>query len=192
MSDMYKEGDFDIAGFGVGACPKDNFVDGSGIVDGDVMIGLRSDGFHSNGYTLIRSVIDNTDPEDIPEGLYADLLKPTKIYVKPVLEVLKKHGKKVHGIAHITGGGRSNVDRLMGEDINLRPVWFENQILTEEMEWVKKFGDIDDLEFRKVFNNGIGMVLIVDRDEYPDIQHTLDRLKVAHVEIGAIGSRVQN
>jgi phosphoribosylformylglycinamidine cyclo-ligase len=189
MTDMYKEGDFDIAGFGVGACPKDDFIDGSGIVDGDVMIGLKSDGFHSNGYTLIRKVIESEDTEDIP---FSDLLRPTKIYVKPVLEVVNKHKGKVHGIAHITGGGRSNVDRLLGEDINLRPVWFENQTLTEEMEWIKMSGQIDELEFRKVFNNGIGMVLIVDREEYPMIQDTLDGLDVEHVEIGAIGSRIQN
>jgi phosphoribosylaminoimidazole (AIR) synthetase len=80
----------------------------------------------------------------------------------------------------------------LGEDINLRPVWFENQTITEEMEWVKRNGYIDEIEFRKVFNNGVGMVLIVDRDEYPEIQHTLDRLKVEHVEIGAIVARVQN
>jgi phosphoribosylformylglycinamidine cyclo-ligase len=189
MTDMYKEGDFDIAGFGVGACPKDDFIDGSGIVDGDVMIGLKSDGFHSNGYTLIRKVIESEDTEDIP---FSDLLRPTKIYVKPVLDVVNKHKGKVHGIAHITGGGRSNVDRLLGEDINLRPVWFENQTLTEEMEWIKMSGQIDDIEFRKVFNNGIGMVLIVDREEYPMIQDTLDGLDVEHVEIGAIGSRIQN
>jgi phosphoribosylformylglycinamidine cyclo-ligase len=188
MGDMYKEGEFDIAGFGVGACPHDDFIDGSAITNGDVMIGLKSNGFHSNGYTLIRKVVN----ESCEVAPLADLLKPTTIYVKPVLEVLDKHKGNVHGIAHITGGGRANVDRLLGEDINLRPVWFENQTITEEMEWVKRNGDIDEIEFRKVFNNGVGMVLIVDRDEYPEIQHTLDRLKVEHVEIGAIVARVQN
>ena len=85
MGDMYGEGEFDVAGFGVGACPKDDFIDGTAISDGDVMLGLASSGFHSNGYTLIRKVLENVPNEDIPTDLFKDLLKPTKIYVNSIL-----------------------------------------------------------------------------------------------------------
>jgi len=195
MTDMYKSGEFDIAGFGVGVCPKDNFIDGSNIVEGDVMIGLLSDGFHSNGYTLIRKVVNKVlkeSPEDIPKDLFTNLLKPTRIYVKPVLRAIQKGKGGVHGIAHITGGGRSNVDRLLGEDINLKPVWFEDNHKPDEMIWIQEQGNIDDIEMKRVFNNGIGMVLIVSRKVAGELIGLLEAMDERPVQVGVIEKRVQN
>jgi len=192
MSDLYKEGDFDIAGFGVGAINKDDFIDGTAIKDGDVMLGITSSGFHSNGYTLIRQVISDIPKEDLPDGLFKDLLTPTRLYVKPILSMLDKHKGLVHGISHITGGGRSNVNRLIGEDYNLRPVWFNKEPKSDLFDFIQRHGNIDEIEMRKVFNNGIGMVVIVDQDAASDITRTLEMLGETVQEVGAIGSRIQN
>jgi phosphoribosylformylglycinamidine cyclo-ligase len=191
MGDMYKEGEFDVAGFAIGAINKDDFIDGTAIEDGDVMLGLKSSGFHSNGYTLIRKVLENIPKNDLPEDLIKDLLTPTKLYVNSILSLLHKHNTgTVHGIAHITGGGRANVNRLLGEDINLRPVWHNNEPENELFDFIKLHGNIDELEFRKVFNNGIGMVLIVDRSDAYEIQRTLESYGENVYEVGAIGTRI--
>jgi len=194
MGDMYKEGEFDIAGFGVGACPKENFIDGSGIEVGDVMLGLKSNGFHSNGYTLIRQVVSHTvenDPESIPEGLFADLLKPTRIYVNSILKVLDYYKEDVHGISHITGGGRYNVNRLLG-DINLKPKWNNNNTAfrQDEFNWIQKAGNISDEEMRRVFNDGIGMVLVVNRNSAQKIISLLESLGEDVFEVGLIETRL--
>lgn len=192
MGDMYGEGQFDVAGFAVGAIPKDNFIDGTAIKDGDVMLGLESSGFHSNGYTLIRKVLETVPKEDISDDLIKDLLKPTKIYVKSVLHTLRKHKKTVHAISHITGAGRANVNRLLGEDVNLRPVWHDAEPTNETFDFIKKHGDIDEFEFRKVFNNGIGMVFIVDRSDAYEIQRTLESIGEKVFEVGSIATRVKS
>jgi phosphoribosylformylglycinamidine cyclo-ligase len=188
MSDMYKLGDFDIAGFGIGACPKDDYIDGANIAEHDVMIGLKSSGFHSNGYTLIRKIVEESS--EPPESIIRDLLKPTKIYVKSILKVLHKYKSGVHGIAHITGGGRSNVDRLMGEDINLRPVWFDGWSRPDEFDWIQEHGNISDIEMRRVFNDGIGMVLIVTKESAKDIILLLEAMNEKPVQVGLIKSRL--
>lgn len=190
MGDMYREGEFDVAGFAVGAIPKDDFIDGTAIADGDVMLGLTSTGFHANGYTLIRKVLEGID--DVPDDIIVDLLKPTKLYVSSILHALKKHGTAIHGISHITGGGRANVNRLLGEDLNLRPVWHDAEPTNDVFEYIKEHGNIDTFEFRKVFNNGIGMVLMVNRADAYEIQRTLESVGERVIEVGAIGTRIQN
>ena len=187
MSDMYKSNEFDIAGFGVGVCPKEHFIDGSNISEGNVMIGLKSDGFHSNGYTLIRKVLEE-NPFDM--SILKDLLTPTRLYVEPILKVLSKYRNGVNGIAHITGGGRSNVDRLMGEDMNLRPKWFDENHLTDEMKFIQKAGSISDIEMRRVFNNGIGMVLVVTKEVAGDIILLLEAMGESPIQVGLIESRL--
>jgi phosphoribosylformylglycinamidine cyclo-ligase len=205
MSDMYKVGDFDLAGFGVGICKQDNFIDGTDIVSGDVMLGLASSGFHSNGYTLIRKVVETFEeevmsvlesskgsPGNFPPTLIQDLLKPTRIYVKSVLEVLHLHKGSVHGIAHITGGGRNNVNRLLGESINLKPMWNNNNdaFRQEEFHWIQQYGNISDEEMRRVFNDGIGMVLIVERDDASKVISLLEALGEEVYEVGSIVDRL--
>ena len=167
MPDMYDEDEYDIAGFTVGAVEKSKLIDGSKVNVGDVLIGLASSGVHSNGFSLVRKIVfkDNqldlkTQYETLPDTLGNVLLTPTRIYVKPVLEVLKN--VDIHAICHITGGGfDENIPRA------LRP---GQGIFVDEHNWEKpaifpfleKYGKIDHREMFNVFNMGIGMVLMVD------------------------------
>ena len=182
---------FDIAGFGVGACPKKNYIDGKNIRDGDVILGLRSSGFHSNGYTLIRKVwldkesFRSKDRDEIVKRL----LTPTRIYVNTILSVLRKYAPSVNGICHITGGGRENLNRLMGENLNLRPRWNDDWTKPPEFEFIQKNGKISDGEMRRVFNDGIGMMMVVDPDEVIGIVEYLEKLGEDVVVCGTISTR---
>ena len=167
MPDMYDEDEYDIAGFTVGAVEKSKLIDGSKVNVGDVLIGLASSGVHSNGFSLVRKIVFkdnqldlNTKYDTLPDTLGNVLLTPTRIYVKPVLEVLKN--VDIHAICHITGGGfDENIPRA------LRP---GQGIFVDEHNWEKpaifpfleKYGKIDHREMFNVFNMGIGMVLMVD------------------------------
>ncbi len=167
MPDMYDEDEYDIAGFTVGAVEKSKLIDGSKVNVGDVLVGLASSGVHSNGFSLVRKIVFkdnqldlNTKYETLPDTLGNVLLTPTRIYVKPVLEVLNKID--IHAICHITGGGfDENIPRA------LRP---GQGIFVDENKWQKpaifpfleKYGKIDHREMFNVFNMGIGMVMMVD------------------------------
>lgn len=167
MPDMYDEDEYDIAGFTVGAVEKSKLIDGSKVNVGDVLIGLASSGVHSNGFSLVRKIVFkdnqldlNTKYETLPDTLGNVLLTPTRIYVKPVLEVLKN--VDIHAICHITGGGfDENIPRA------LRP---GQGIFVDEHNWetpaifpfLEKYGKVDHREMFNVFNMGIGMVLMVD------------------------------
>ena len=167
MPDMYGEDEYDIAGFTVGAVEKSRLIDGSKVNVGDILIGLASSGVHSNGFSLVRKIVLkdnhldlNTQYDTLPDTLGNVLLTPTRIYVKPVLEVLKN--VDIHAICHITGGGfDENIPRA------LRP---GQGIFVDEHNWEKpaifpfleQYGKIDHREMFNVFNMGIGMVLMVD------------------------------
>ena len=167
MPDMYDEDEYDIAGFTVGAVEKSRLIDGSKVNVGDLLIGLASSGVHSNGFSLVRKIVFkdnqldlNTKYDTLPDTLGNVLLTPTRIYVKPVLEVLKT--VDIHAICHITGGGfDENIPRA------LRP---GQGIFVDEHNWEKpaifpfleKYGKVDHREMFNVFNMGIGMVLMVD------------------------------
>jgi phosphoribosylformylglycinamidine cyclo-ligase len=167
MPDMYDEDEYDIAGFTVGAVEKSKLIDGSKVNVGDTLIGLASSGVHSNGFSLVRKIVFkdnqldlNKQYETLPDTLGNVLLTPTRIYVKPVLEVLKS--VDIHAICHITGGGfDENIPRA------LRP---GQGIFVDEQNWempaifpfLEKYGNIDHREMFNVFNMGIGMVLMVD------------------------------
>ncbi|MBQ5993827.1 MAG: phosphoribosylformylglycinamidine cyclo-ligase [Bacteroidales bacterium] len=167
MPDMYDEDEYDIAGFTVGAVEKSKLIDGSKVNVGDVLIGLASSGVHSNGFSLVRKIVFkdnqldlNTKYDTLPDTLGNVLLTPTRIYVKPVLEVLKN--VDIHAICHITGGGfDENIPRA------LRP---GQGIFVDEHNWetpaifpfLEKYGKVDHREMFNVFNMGIGMVLMVD------------------------------
>ena len=182
---------FDIAGFGVGACPKKNYIDGKNIKEDDVILGLRSSGFHSAGYELIRKVwlekesFRSKDRDEIIKLL----LTPTRIYVNTILAVLRKYAPSVNGICHITGGGRENLNRLMGENLNLRPRWNDNWTKPPEFEFIQKNGKISDGEMKRVFNDGIGMMLVVDPDEVIGIVEYLEKLGEGVVVCGTISTR---
>ena len=167
MPDMYGDDEYDIAGFTVGAVEKSRLIDGSKVNVGDILIGLASSGVHSNGFSLVRKIVLkdnhldlNTQYDTLPDTLGNVLLTPTRIYVRPVLEVLKN--VDIHAICHITGGGfDENIPRA------LRP---GQGIFVDEHNWEKpaifpfleKYGKVDHREMFNVFNMGIGMVLMVD------------------------------
>ena len=167
MPGMYSEDDYDIAGFTVGAVEKDKLIDCSKVAPGDVLVGIASSGVHSNGFSLVRKIIydNNLNLNQKYEGtgdktLGEVLLTPTKIYVKPVLEILKN--ADVHGIAHITGGGfDENIPRILPEGCGVE---------INEGSWdippifkiLEEYGNIPHREMFNIFNMGIGMVLSVD------------------------------
>ena len=167
MPDMYDEDEYDIAGFTVGAVEKSKLIDGSKVNVGDVLIGLASSGVHSNGFSLVRKIVFkdnqldlNTQYETLPDTLGNVLLTPTRIYVKPVLEVLKN--VDIHAICHITGGGfDENIPRALrsGQGIFVDEHNWEKPAI---FPFLEKYGKIDHREMFNVFNMGIGMVLMVD------------------------------
>jgi phosphoribosylformylglycinamidine cyclo-ligase len=163
MPGMYHGEDYDLAGFCVGVVEKDSIIDGSGIRAGDAVIGLASSGAHSNGYSLIRKLIAHSQATARTmldgRGLFERLLTPTRIYVKPLLELIR--AQPVHGLAHITGGGLSeNVPRVLpgGLEVLLeRRRWHRDPVF----DWLQRTGRIDRAEMYRTFNCGIGMVAIV-------------------------------
>ena len=188
---------FDIAGFGVGACPKKNYISGSHIKDGDIILGLKSSGFHSNGYTLIRKVwikesealANNIMFMKDRDEIIKRLLTPSRVYVNTILALLRKYAPSINGICHIAGGGRENLNRLMGENLNLRPRWNDNWTTHPEFEFIQKAGKISDGEMRRVFNDGIGMMLVVDPKEVKGIVEYLEKLKEDVIVCGTISTR---
>ena len=149
---------FDVAGFCVGIVKKEELIDGSDIEKGDVVLGLPSNGFHSNGYSLIRKIFDKQTFEPYIDAL----LKPTEIYVSKVLRLLKK-GIKIKGIAHITGGGFQNLNRILPKGLNVK--WKDDIPRPLIMDLVQETGKITEEEMSSVFNNGIGMCLVLSREE---------------------------
>ena len=168
MPGMYEDQDYDLAGFCVGIAEKSDLIDGSKVRTGDVLIGLASSGPHSNGYSLIRKVIEvtNTDPvSTLVDGapLIDVLMAPTKIYVKSLLDLFKN--VPVHALAHITGGGLlENIPRVLPDNAKAiidtsswkRPAVFD---------WLQRGGNIDPTEMYRTLNCGIGMVICVPADQ---------------------------
>lgn len=193
--DTYDDGQFDLAGFGVGAVPKEHFIDGSNVKESDKILGLRSSGFHADGYTLIRRVLDEAEGE-VSDEVIQQLLEPSRIYVNPVMTILNEFRDSVNNIVHVAGGGRDNILRGLGEDINLRPVWLYDRSPVpyerpEVMDTIQQMGQIDEIEMKRVFNDGIGMFLIVDDEKSTAIFNRLQSLGEDVVECGVIGRRVQ-
>ena len=163
MPSMYPDGEYDLAGFAVGAVEKSAIIDGKSIRPGDVVLGLASSGAHSNGYSLIRKIIERAQPDlkmDIGGVPLADaVMAPTRIYVKPLLALMQ--AIHVKGMAHITGGGLTeNIPRVLGEHLTAiieRKEW----PLPPLFQWLQKEGQVADAEMHRVFNCGIGMVVIV-------------------------------
>ncbi|GAB6171063.1 phosphoribosylformylglycinamidine cyclo-ligase [Paradesulfitobacterium aromaticivorans] len=167
MPGFYPEDEYDIAGFTVGAVNRDRIIDGSKISSGDVLLGLPSSGFHSNGFSLVRKVfspyaMDTIFPE-LGEPLGEVLLRPTKIYVKPVLPLLD--GGKILGMAHITGGGLTeNIPRILPEGLGVslnRRAW----PIPPVFSLLQRLGEVEVSEMYRTFNMGIGFVLIVSEKE---------------------------
>ncbi|MDT0001887.1 phosphoribosylformylglycinamidine cyclo-ligase [Listeria cossartiae subsp. cayugensis] len=178
MPDMYGADDYDLAGFTVGAVEKQKLITEGAVKAGDTLIGIPSSGIHSNGYSLVRKIFfkDNNfalDAElaELEVPLAEELLKPTRIYVKPVLEVLKQ--VDVHGITHVTGGGFvENLPRMLTEDLAVK-VELGTWPVLPIFDVMKKYGQLQELEMYEIFNMGIGMVLAVAK---ADVEKTLEVL----------------
>jgi phosphoribosylformylglycinamidine cyclo-ligase len=174
MPDTYSPGDFDMAGFAVGVVERKKIITGRTIRKGDVILGLGSNGLHSNGYTLVRNIclkrakLRMTDtPDGLAGAMLGDvLLEPTRIYVRPLIRLLSAYKVKrvVHGMAHITGGGLvGNIPRVLPKDCNAvikKSSWPRHKIFT----FLQNAGPVEEEEMFRVFNMGIGFVLIVAED----------------------------
>ncbi|HRH80680.1 MAG TPA: phosphoribosylformylglycinamidine cyclo-ligase [Thiobacillaceae bacterium] len=166
MPGMYPPGEYDLAGFAVGVAEKSRLITGRDIRPGDAVLGLASSGPHSNGYSLIRKVLEvsGADPAGDFHGrpLGKVLLEPTRIYVKPLLALMKE--MPVKGLAHITGGGiTENVPRILADDLTAR-IDRASWTLPPVFQWLQQAGNVADAEMLRTFNCGIGMAVVVDRD----------------------------
>ncbi|RJF97868.1 phosphoribosylformylglycinamidine cyclo-ligase [Noviherbaspirillum saxi] len=186
MPSMYPDGEYDLAGFAVGAVEKSKLIDGSKIVPGDVVLGLASSGAHSNGYSLVRKIISVAQPDlnaDFHGRRLADvLLEPTHIYVKPLLALMQS--LEVKGMAHITGGGLvENVPRVLRDNLTAvlqRDAWTMPPLFT----WLQQHGNVADAEMHRVFNCGIGMIVIVSKE---NADAAIAQLQAAGETVSRIG-----
>jgi phosphoribosylformylglycinamidine cyclo-ligase len=169
MPGFYKNGEYDLAGFAVGIVKNSEIIDGSKVSDGDVIIGLKSSGFHSNGFSLIRKVIER---KKLNSSYIKRLLTPTIIYVKTINNIrkhLKNNGGDILSLAHITGSGiEGNLVRVIPKHVNCvikKSLWKQPRIMKD----IQKFGNISEEEMFKTFNMGIGMTIIVKREHSGDV-----------------------
>lgn len=168
MPGMYPVGEYDLAGFAVGVVEKTQVITGRDIVPGDVVLGLKSNGVHSNGYSLVRKILDRAQPEldaefDNGKTLRDAIIAPTRIYVKPLLALMQQ--LPVKGMAHITGGGLlENVPRVLADNVTAvlsKDAWQMPPLF----QWLQQAGNVDAQEMYRVFNCGIGMVVIVAAED---------------------------
>ena len=185
MPDMYPDGEYDLAGFCVGAVEREEMIDGQSICAGDALIGIASSGPHSNGYSLIRKVLEIAGDAQI-DGRPAReaLLAPTRIYVKSVLALLQK--VPIKGLSHITGGGISeNLPRVYPADVHAvvdRSSWQQVAVF----DWLAQHGNIADEEMLRTFNCGVGMVVVVDNKDVDIALSTLLALGEQAWQVGRI------
>lgn len=194
MPGVYPKGDLEIVGFSVGVVERDAVIDGSTISEGDVLIGLGSSGFHSNGYSLVRSVLDAgieagkfnlfEEPPELRTSLASALLAPTRIYVKPLLNLIRDF--EVHGMIHVTGGGfDGNIPRILPAGVRARLdtlSWPRPDVYS----WISRAGEISESEMLRVFNCGIGMILIIPPVLEEDVLQRLQGVGERGYRIGQI------
>ncbi|WP_297632780.1 phosphoribosylformylglycinamidine cyclo-ligase [uncultured Clostridium sp.] len=186
MPGFYKEGDYDIAGFAVGIVDKDKIITGKNIEEGNILIGIASSGIHSNGYSLVRKLFEDLDRDFNGKEIYKTLLEPTKIYVKPVLELLEKFDIK--GMAHITGGGFiENVPRMFNGQELTAVINKESYPMPEIFLEIEKLG-VNREHMYNTFNMGIGFVLCIDKNDKEAALRELIAMGEKAYEIGYITS----
>ena len=181
MPGHYAKDNFDLAGFSVGVVEKTKLIDGKSIKSGHILLGVESSGPHSNGYSLIRSILKK---HTAPDSIMRTLLKPTHLYPTPILELIKK--TNVKGMAHITGGGLTeNIPRILKKgliaDVNLSSWKFP-----KAFQWLQEKGKISQSDMLRIFNCGIGMVCILDKAEVEMAKKILSRHKLRTFEVGSI------
>jgi phosphoribosylformylglycinamidine cyclo-ligase len=195
LPDIYQAGDYDLAGFCVGVAERANIIDGRTIRKGDVAIALPSSGPHSNGYSLIRKIVFeaaglrfDSFVDELGQTVADALLEPTRIYVKLVKELLASFDANiaVHGIAHITGGGLvENVSRLLKGGLKFSVTENSWQV-PQFFEWLGRVGNVESNEMARVFNMGIGLVLLVEHGAAKEIEKFLDTKNEKYWVIGEI------
>lgn len=192
MPGIYKENDYDLAGFCVGIADKTKIIDGKkNIKKGNIILALPSSGVHSNGFSLIRKIIFdykniplNTYIEELQKTLQEELLTPTRIYAKAVLAVLEKH--KINGLCHITGGGiYENVPRVLSENLDAK--LYESKLPQKKIfQLLRQWADISKEEMFGTFNMGIGMLLFVEKEDAEPIKSILKNLNEQVYEVGEV------
>lgn len=193
MPGMYPDGEYDLAGFAVGAVEKSKILTGQNVQAGDVVLGLASHGVHSNGFSLVRKCIERAESQGgLPDTLDGKpfknaIMEPTRLYVLNVLKVLAS--QPIKALAHITGGGLlENIPRVLPEGLGAHLVkgsWPQ----TELFAWLQKTAGIDDIEMNRTFNNGIGMVVVVPAESAQAVQDAFTALGEQVWAIGSIGPR---
>ncbi len=191
MPSMYPDGEYDLAGCAVGAVDKWKIIDGRKIAPGDVVLGLASSGAHSNGYSLVRKILEVAKPDlnaDFHGRPLADvLLAPTRIYVKPLLALMEKID--VRGMVHITGGGLlENIPRVLQPNLTA-VLQADAWPMPPLFQWLQQHGGVADAEMHRVFNCGIGMTVIVSKDNAEAAEAELRRLGETVYRIGVIRER---
>ena len=190
MPGFYTEGEYDIAGFSCGIAKKNKIINGKNIKKGDVLIGLFSSGIHSNGYSLVRKIFPpikeelekfDEDLQDTPANV---LLKPTKIYVKTILNHIEKY--EIKGIAHITGGGFiENIPRIIPEGLGIK-IYKDSYEVPRIFKALQKRAGIEDRKMYNTFNMGIGMVLCVNVEDVDNVRDYLKELGEDSVVLGVV------
>ena len=191
MPSMYREGEYDLAGFAVGIVEKDRIIDGSRIGENDSIVGLASNGLHSNGFSLVRKVFFdvhhfdiNADVEGLKGKLYEELLKPTRIYVKPVLKTLEAFDVK--GMVHVTGSGLpGNIKRIIPKGL-CADIHLSQERIPGIFKLIMKLGNIELHEMCSTFNMGVGFLLVVAKVDEEAVIKTLTDLGEAAFPIGSI------
>ena len=193
MPGMYPDGEYDLAGFCVGAVEKSKILTGRDVAEGDVVLGLASAGVHSNGFSLVRKCIERAGAQ-APATLDGQpfrqaIMAPTRLYVKNVLAALAAYPEAIRALAHITGGGLlENIPRVLPEGLAAHLVkgsWPQ----TELFAWLQKTAGIDDIEMNRTFNNGIGMVMVVQPDAAEAVAAALREAGETVHAIGRIAPR---
>ena len=199
MPDLYAPGDYDLAGFCVGVAERKRVIDGSAITPEDVVIGVASSGLHSNGFSLVRKVVfelakhsvdDHVD--ELGQTVGEALREPTRIYVQAVREVLGHYKRKnvVHGIAHITGGGlQENLERILPSRVGA-VIDRESWTVPPVFSWIQRLGEIDPAEMDRVFNMGVGLVMVVSPHFAESICRQLAKCGLENWVIGRIEGRL--
>lgn len=196
MPGMYAGGDYDLAGFCVGAAERTDLLPSKDIREGDALIGLASSGVHSNGFSLVRKLVDDNGfnwkdkaPFDESQTIGAALLQPTRIYVKSTLAAIRKTGA-IKALAHITGGGLTeNIPRVLPDDLAAN-LDLTSITLPAVFNWLSKLGSIDEAELVRTFNCGVGMVLVVDKDKVDEVITILKAEGESAFSLGSLGARI--
>jgi len=191
MPGMYPDGEYDLAGFAVGAVEKSQIIDGSKIAAGDVVLGLASSGIHSNGYSLVRKIIEVAKPDldaDFHGRKLADvLMAPTRLYVKPLLALMQ--AMEVKGLVHITGGGLvENIPRVLADGLTA-VLDSKSWTMPPLFQWLQQHGGVADAEMHRVFNCGIGMTVIVSKENAEAAMAQLAEAGETVYRIGEIRAR---